>query len=71
MRKRGEQVPHERFKQGEVNYLLDHPEGQNDNSLEEERQVIVEEMEKGEMQVSSVRRCEGRRLMLNTILVEI
>uniref|UniRef100_A0A9J7XJP3 Uncharacterized protein n=1 Tax=Cyprinus carpio carpio TaxID=630221 RepID=A0A9J7XJP3_CYPCA len=33
-------------KRGEVNYMPDHPKGQSDDSLEEERLILVEEMKK-------------------------
>uniref|UniRef100_A0A8C1PQT6 Sterile alpha motif domain-containing protein 3-like n=1 Tax=Cyprinus carpio TaxID=7962 RepID=A0A8C1PQT6_CYPCA len=33
-------------KRGEINYLPDHPKGQSDDSLEEERLILVEEMKK-------------------------
>ncbi|KAA0725405.1 hypothetical protein E1301_Tti023674 [Triplophysa tibetana] len=33
-------------KRGEVNYLPDHPKGQSDDSLEEERLILVEEIKK-------------------------
>lgn len=35
-----------RSKRGEVNYMPDHPEGQNDDTLEDERLFLVEEMKK-------------------------
>ncbi|KAL0149437.1 hypothetical protein M9458_055225, partial [Cirrhinus mrigala] len=35
-----------RAKRGEVNYLPDHPAGQTDDTLEEERLILVEELKK-------------------------
>lgn len=35
-----------RVKRGEVNYLPDHPKGQADNTLEEQRLISVEELKK-------------------------
>lgn len=35
-----------RVKRGEVNYLPDHPKGQADDTLEEQRLILVEELKK-------------------------
>lgn len=51
-RKRGggddkdKKIPLKKAKRGEVNYLPDHPGGQSDDTLEEERLVLVEELKK-------------------------
>ncbi|XP_072554773.1 sterile alpha motif domain-containing protein 3-like [Paramormyrops kingsleyae] len=51
-RKRGggdgddKKIPLKKAKRGEVNYLPDHPGGQSDDTLEEERLILVEELKK-------------------------
>lgn len=58
-RKRGggdgedKKIPLKKAKRGEVNYLPDHPRGQSDDTLEEERLILVEELK---MRSSSVRK---------------
>ncbi|MED6285871.1 hypothetical protein CHARACLAT_033608, partial [Characodon lateralis] len=38
--------PNKRIKRGEINYLPDYPDGQDDSTLEDARQTMVDEMKK-------------------------